>query len=135
MAFSTCCCFKCILPASRAGAIIQLLACNQVKPSRLVHLHKRQPRGAHMQKHTRLGAHRHNFYENEMDLSAFLEVNSVCWCCAGLPPSNQAPYMPLFGSITPSNQHISTRTPKLEAFKCEAPAKESTLGGGGVCGS
>lgn len=29
------------------------------------------------------------------------------------------------------DQHISIRTPKPEAFKCEAPAKESTLESGG----
>lgn len=37
---------------SRAGAIIQLPACTRAKPGRLVHLHKRQPRMAHMQTHT-----------------------------------------------------------------------------------
>lgn len=52
MAFSTCCSFKWVLPASRAGAIIQLPACTQAKPARLVHLHKRQPRRVHMQTHT-----------------------------------------------------------------------------------
>lgn len=52
MAFSTCCSFKWVLPASRARAIIQLPACTQAKPARLVHLHKRLPRRVHMQTHT-----------------------------------------------------------------------------------
>ena len=61
IAFSTCCSFKWVLPASRARAIIQLPACTQAKPARLVHLHKCQPRRCTC-KHTQLGpsAHRHN---------------------------------------------------------------------------
>lgn len=59
MAFSTCCSFKWVPPTSRAGAIIQLPACTQAKPARLVHLHKRQPRRVHMQTHTHRGESTH----------------------------------------------------------------------------
>lgn len=91
-AVSSCCSFKWVPPANSAGVIIQLLACTQAKPGRLVHLHKPFTKTtAHATTHRMEPAHknttfaihfRHDGFNGETSLS--LPV----WCLSSVVSSN-----------------------------------------------